>query len=451
MAFHSRKFTSAEINYDIHDKELLAIVDCFKKWRRFLEGALHQVQIISDHNNLELFTTTKVLNRRQARWAQELAGYDFKIYSRPGKQNGKADYLSRRPEYCLQEGEDRPMPVTVLKERHFGGVIGREAVDGKVGKDGEDEAVDGKDGKDEAVDGKDGKDEAVDGKDGKDEVVDGKDTRNAVDDGKEVLKKISTAGEGLRFIISSARLCSIPAVNWNNDFLRKVRKAAENDSEYQQAKNLTNGKGLMEDSDDSLVTTEDDIIYRKEKLWVPRDLISSILKSEHDSKVAGHFGQDKTIELVRRNFWWPKMDQSIIEFIRSCPNCQKDKSRRHRQYGLLSPLELPHAPWQSIAMDVITDLPPSNGCTEPWVIIDRFTKMAHFVPLLKEEKKAQDLCQVFAREVWRLHGIPNDIISDRDARFTSTTWQVFLSILGIRPRMSTSFHPQTDGQTERTN
>ena len=130
---------------------------------------------------------------------------------------------------------------------------------------------------------------------------------------------------------------------------------------------------------------------------------------------------------------------------------QRDKSRRHKQYGLLSPLELPHAPWQSIAMDFITDLPPSNGCTELWVITDRFTKMAHFVPLLKEEKKAEDLCQIFAREIWRLHGIPSDIVSDRDARYTSTTWQVFLSILGIRPRMSTSFYPQTDGQTERTN
>ena len=74
IAFHSRKFTEAEINYDTADKELLAIVDCFKRWRRYLEGAKHQVQVISDHQNLELFQSTKVLNRRQARWAQELAG-----------------------------------------------------------------------------------------------------------------------------------------------------------------------------------------------------------------------------------------------------------------------------------------------------------------------------------------------------------------------------------------
>ena len=104
IAFHSRKFTEAEINYDTADKELLAIVDCFKRWRRYLEGAKHQVQVVSDHQNLELFQTTKVFYRRQARWVQELARYDFQIFFRPGWQNGKADYLSRRPEYRLEKG-----------------------------------------------------------------------------------------------------------------------------------------------------------------------------------------------------------------------------------------------------------------------------------------------------------------------------------------------------------
>ena len=89
VAFHSRKFASAEINYDTHDKELLAIVDCFKRWRRYLEGAKHQVTVTTDHN-LELFQTTKMLNRRQARWAQELADYDFKIFFHPGSKTKEA-------------------------------------------------------------------------------------------------------------------------------------------------------------------------------------------------------------------------------------------------------------------------------------------------------------------------------------------------------------------------
>jgi len=160
-------------------------------------------------------------------------------------------------------------------------------------------------------------------------------------------------------------------------------------------------------------------------------------------------GQDKTIELIRRNFWWPKMNDRIIDFVRSCPECQQNKASRHQPYGLPSPLELPYAPWQSIAMDFITELPVSEICDQLWVVIDRFTKMAHFVPL--REKGAADLAKIFAREIWRFHGLPTDIVSDRDSRFTSEVWLELLKKLGIRPRMSTAFHPQTDGQTERLN
>jgi transposase InsO family protein len=102
-------------------------------------------------------------------------------------------------------------------------------------------------------------------------------------------------------------------------------------------------------------------------------------------------------------------------------------------------------------MDFITDLPLSDGCDQLWVIIERFTKMAHFLPLPKEGKTASDLAIIFAREIWRHHGLPSDIVSDRDSRFTSEVWKEFLRLSGIRPRMSTAFHPQTDGQTERLN
>jgi hypothetical protein len=118
-------------------------------------------------------------------------------------------------------------------------------------------------------------------------------------------------------------------------------------------------------------------------LWVPdnKDLLLKILVSKHDTKVASHMGQDKTIELIRRNSWWPRMDERIIDFIRSCTECQKNKAARHQPYRLLHPLELPYTPWQSIAMGFITDLPLSDGYDQLWIIIDRFTKMAHFLPL----------------------------------------------------------------------
>jgi len=196
---------------------------------------------------------------------------------------------------------------------------------------------------------------------------------------------------------------------------------------------------------------ESGLLYRRNLLWVPKGLVQRIMESEHDTKVTGHMGQDKTIELIRRNFWWPKMNERIIDFVRSCPKCQRTKMARHQPYGLSSPLELPYAPWQSIAMDFITELPISDGCDQLWVIIDRFTKMVHFLPLRIEGKTVSDLAVIFAREVWKYHGLPTDIVSDRDSRFTSETWKEFLRLSGIRSRMSTGFHPQTDGQTERLN
>jgi len=212
----------------------------------------------------------------------------------------------------------------------------------------------------------------------------------------------------------------------------------------------TQGRKSEKGKEEGTLEIRDDLLYRKGRLWVTGDnTIREILKSEHDTKVAGHRGQDKTTELIRRNFWWPKMNERITDFVRSCPECQKNKSSHHAPYGLSSPLELPYAPWQSIAMDFITELPWSEGCDQLWVIVDRFTKMAHFIPL--KEKTALDLARIFAKEIWKNHGLPTDIVSDQDSRFTSEVWREFLKILEIRPRMSTAFRPQTDGQTERLN
>ena len=152
--------------------------------------------------------------------------------------------------------------------------------------------------------------------------------------------------------------------------------------------------------EDAEIRIQDGFLYRKERLWIPAGTVQRVIESEHDTKVAGHMGQDKTIELIRRNFWWPKMNERIIDFVRSCPECQRNKVARHQPYSLSSPLELPYAPWQSIAMDFITELPVSEGCDQLWVVIDRFTKMAHFLPLPQDGKTAADLARVFAREIW---------------------------------------------------
>jgi hypothetical protein len=131
--------------------------------------------------------------------------------------------------------------------------------------------------------------------------------------------------------------------------------------------------------------------------------------------------------------------------------CQRMKTPRHGRFGLLHPLELPYAPWQSISMDFIIALPESEGHTEIWVIVDRFTKMAHFVPLMVGKKTSKDLARIFVQQIWKLHGLPQDIVSDRDRRLTSDIWRDMCAILGIDQRMSSGYQPETDGQTERVN
>jgi hypothetical protein len=133
-----------------------------------------------------------------------------------------------------------------------------------------------------------------------------------------------------------------------------------------------------------ILELQDGLLYCKGLLWVSENARNVILHTKHNSPVARYFSQDKMIELIQCNFWWPKMDQEIIEYIRSYLECQKDKVTCHKLYGLLSPLELPYVPWTSIAMDFITDLPLSEDCNQLWVIINRFMKMAHFIPLKKD-------------------------------------------------------------------
>ena len=130
--------------------------------------------------------------------------------------------------------------------------------------------------------------------------------------------------------------------------------------------------------------------------------------------------------------------------------CQRSKVVRHAPYGMLKSNEVPDQPWKSIAMDFITDLPDSDGYDTILVVIDRLTKMSHFNPCRKD-LDARQFATLFSKEIIRLHGIPREIITDRGSLFTSELWKHATEKLAIERRLSTAFHPQTDGQTERTN
>ena len=155
-------------------------------------------------------------------------------------------------------------------------------------------------------------------------------------------------------------------------------------------------------------------------------------------------------DLLRRWYWWPQLNKDMREFCRTCQVCQRSKDVNTKPAGKLHPLPIPVKPWDSIGMDFIGPFPKTNGHNYLWVVICRMTSMVHLVPV-HTTMTAQDLSWVYLREIICLHGLPSSIVSDRDAKFTSRWWKELHHLMGAKLLMSTAFHPQTDGQTERAN
>ena len=202
---------------------------------------------------------------------------------------------------------------------------------------------------------------------------------------------------------------------------------------------------------------EDNLWYHvkdgSKRLCLPADkwLRRQIIEEHHDAIIFGHGGIDKTAESVKRNYYWPGMDSTIADFIRTCDACQRNKPRNRRPAGLLQPIPLPEKRWEQVTMDLITSLPRTkDGYDAIFVVVDRLTKMVHFIPTTTRVTAPQ-LARLFFDNVFKYHGLPSVIISDRDPRFTGNFWRSLFASLGTQLAMSTSRHPQTDGQTERAN
>uniref|UniRef100_A0A8C5MC51 Gypsy retrotransposon integrase-like protein 1 n=1 Tax=Leptobrachium leishanense TaxID=445787 RepID=A0A8C5MC51_9ANUR len=185
-------------------------------------------------------------------------------------------------------------------------------------------------------------------------------------------------------------------------------------------------------------------------LFVPEKERQELLIMFHDSKPAGHPGITKTLTSISRQFWWPTMRQDVRLFVLACQICARSKTSKTLPVGLLQPLPTPKRPWSHLSMDFIVDLPKSKGHTVVLTVVDRFSKMAHFVPLPKLPT-AKELAVVFAREIVRIHGVPSEIVSDRGAQFVSRFWRVFCAEMGVRLAFSSAYHPQTNGAAERAN
>jgi len=368
VAFYSRKMIPAELNYEIHDKELLAIVEAFREWRVYLEGPKYPVKVYTDHKNLLYFTTTKVLNRRQVRWSETLANYNYEILYTKGKDNAKADALSRRADHFR---DVKPQEQSILRENPNGSLT------------------------------------------------------------------YNHATIAATFTIS------------DQDQERQIIKSYIKDRLAQEIKKNPTKYPSFEVQDSGL------ILY-KGLVYVANQSRGTILRRYHEESPHGHQGIEKTLERISRTFYFPGMNKAVRQFIADCDLCWKTKHSRHKPYGEMQSPKSPEGAWKAIALDFVTKLPLSmDPMTKVkydsiLVITDRLTKYAYFIPYL-ESSNAEDLAYTFLRVIFANHGMPETIISDRDKLFTSKFWKSLMDQLGTKHKLSTAYHPQTDGQTERIN
>jgi hypothetical protein len=394
VAYFSAKHSPQECNYDIYDKELLAIIKALEEWRPELAGS-PEFEIITDHKNLQTFATTKELTPRHMRWSEFLSQFNFRIIYKPGSLNTRPDALSRRPQDTPQDNQDDRLqarqraliPATKFDPETFSELFG------------EDNPV----------------------KIFEVEILAHID--DLINDSYARSDLVAAMAEALR---------NPEARNWPPALKSLLRMP------FAECK-MVAGR-----------------IYFRDKLFIPADdpdLQVQIISRVHSSKPGGHPGRQKTISKVIETYYWPGIDAAVREFCNACHLCKKTKKHRQAPPGFLKPLPLPFQTWEDISIDYITPLPISKYDKREYqhiaVVVDRLTKMRHFIPT--ETLLADELADAFLRRIWCLHGIPSTIVSDRGTQFISTFWRALSSRLGTELRPSSAYHPATNGQTERIN
>lgn len=342
VGYHSRQFIAAEKNYPTHEQELLAIVDTLKAWRMELLGI--PFQILTDHDTLTRFMTQQSFSKRQARWLEVLADFDFKISHIPGEKNTAADSMSRYSFAAFDEPQILVAGVATV---------------------------------------------AV---------------------GDSIISAVKAGYSSDPFCIQALKnVRSVPG--WE----------------------LKGG-----------------LLYFEDRVVIPADsaLREALLGDAHDA--LGHLGARKTFAALSQSYYWEKMSHSVQQYVSSCDSCQRNKSRTSARAGELHALPIPSRLFGDVALDFVGPLPTCEGFDQLLTITDRLSGYVRLLPG-KTRDGAKETAERFFDGWGRLFGVPERLVSDRDIRFTNRFWRSLHRKLGVKLQMSTAFHPQTDGRSERTN
>ncbi len=406
VAYFSKKNLPAECNYDIGDKEMLAIIRCLEEWKAELRS-VQSFTILTDHKNLQQFMTKRRLTERQIRWAQYLADFNFQLTWRPGVAAITPDALSRREQELPTEGDER------LIEREM------QIFDPRTNQ-----------------------------------------ISQAIKDADSVIKvaRVTVAPTTVAPTDLAPEPSRIPLLE--DEELRDLwKETMDQDPQFEETWITVSDQrpSFPKELNLRLSIAECQIIngvlcYRG-RYWVPNGepLRTKIMQTIHDSAMSGHPGRHSMLDLMSRSFFWPNVSQDVRRFVRNCAVCGQAKPWREKKQGLLKPLPVPDRVWSEISMDFITDLPPgkTTGATCLMVICDRLGKGKIYEAMVSTTAEA--VAQRFLDRFVRYHGFPAAIVSDRGVQFVSQFWKRLCQRLDIKRRLSTAYHPETDGTTERAN
>lgn len=389
VAYLSQSFNPAERNYEIYDRELLAIIRALDAWRHYLEGSPHTTRILTDHKNLTYFRSPKRLNRRQARWQLTLSQFNYKLEHHPGTRIVQADAMTRAA--IPADAKDDNAEEILLPDDKFVATI---------------------------------------------------------------LLPDSCFEDSIEIDTVEITEIGIPV---NDELTTKIQKQLLLDPLAQQVRlaMTTNSTDFPFRSDASEWKESNHLLFYNDRCYIPPNLPlrREIIQLYHDTPNAGHPGQWKTGELVRRDYFWPSMQSFISNYVKGCGACQQMKVNTHPTVPPLQPI-IPtkrDRPFSSVTCDFITALPLSSGYSSLMVVVDHDSTKGVILCPCTEKIDAIGTARLYHEQVYRRFGLPDKFISDRGPQFDSLVLKELWRLTGVEGRMSTAYHPQTDGQTERVN
>ena len=416
IAYYSRKLSSAERNYSAWERECLGLVTCITHFRTYVQGA--DLTVCTDQSSLRTLLKQEKLTQRQVRWIETIQSYQFNIQPVAGSTNVVADALSRNSAAAGPDNaqEFLPMVPDDVAAARAGPWLTKQLQFDKTGDAHE-----------------------------LTRPVWGIEPQQAHQHGfkKESNVAVAFTSDSCKHTGQATAAVQV-RVSQSEQFLHELQQAYKADSMFADTSEAKQTRRRLS------IKQQGNLFKRKGKLVLPPDsaVLKKALQQVHEQDMA-HLGVHSTLRAASKAVWAPRLRQAVRVFVKECATCQRCKGRAAQAPPQVQPLPVPARPWEWITTDMVTGFQRDRkGHNAVAVFVDRFSKQAHFAPT-SDTVTAQGYAQLYLEHVYRHHGLARTITSDRDPRFTAEWWDSFHRALGTRLKLSTAYHPQTDGQSKR--